>query len=159
MKFGQFVSYYKSSSSAAFEDWTMILSSPLLITFAWTKALVLPPMPSTTPSPWLVAKYFLWERLLCFRLSDWRKITMNLFLNFDDGPPDHIISCNYCVCIIKVVAKEVYKQCYSIFTLVMTIWHNFLCFTYWFIGHWCGEKLDSLVAPQDTQYLIWYSQE
>ena len=36
----------------------MILSSPLLVTFAQTKALALPPSPSTTSFPWLVANYF-----------------------------------------------------------------------------------------------------
>ena len=84
-----------SSWSAAFEksfdEWTMILLSPLLISFAQTKALALPPIPWTTPFPWLVAKYFHKKAVLCFLLSDWRNFTMNLFLSSDDGLCDHLI--------------------------------------------------------------------
>ena len=84
-----------SSCSAAFEklfhDWAMILSSLLIISFAQTKALTLPPIPSTIPFPWLVAKYFHKKAVLCFWLCNWRNFTMILFLNSDDGPPDHII--------------------------------------------------------------------
>ena len=58
------------SCSAAFEksfnDKTMILSSLLLIPSAQSKALVLPPIPSTMPFPGLVAKYFPEKGLLCF---------------------------------------------------------------------------------------------
>ena len=84
-----------SSWSAAFEksfdEWTMILLSPLLISFAQTKALALPPIPWTTPFPWLVAKYFHKKAVLCFLLSDWRNFTMSLFLSSDDGLCDHLI--------------------------------------------------------------------
>ena len=69
----------------------MILSSPVLITFAQTKALAFPPIPSTIPFPWLVTKYFHKKDVLCFWLCDWKNFTIILLLNSDYGPSDHII--------------------------------------------------------------------
>ena len=43
--------------------------------------------------PIACSKDFHKERLLCAILSDWRNFTINLILNSDYGPSDHIISC------------------------------------------------------------------
>ena len=87
----------------SFDDWTMILPSPLLITFARTKALALPPIlpelwqfaTKERSCPMACSKVFPWERLLRFWLSDWRNFTMHLFLNSGDGSiwPYNIIYC------------------------------------------------------------------
>ena len=61
-----------SSCFAAFEksfdDWTMILSSPLVVTFTQTKDLALPPISSATLFPWFAAKISIRK---AFCESDW----------------------------------------------------------------------------------------
>ena len=105
-----------------FDDWTIILSSPLLITFAQTKALALPPIPSTTPFPWLVAKYFHEKAFVL--LTEWMKELCHDFV-FKLWWLS-VLPCNimYCTWMITVAVREVYKH-YSILIFAMPIWHNY----------------------------------
>ena len=86
-----------SSCSAVFEKWfdywTTILSSPLLVTFTETKYLTLPSTPISNSFPMACSKDFHKKSILCFWMNYWRKFTMNLFLNSNDGLSEHIISC------------------------------------------------------------------
>ena len=93
-------------SSAKLSESCMIgLSFFILITWHLKIDLTLPPIPSTTPTPWQVVENFQIIFFLHWRDKSSINCQMNWFSNFEDGPSDQMISeCHY----PELVAVNIY---------------------------------------------------